>query len=255
MEYVPFGMESFDDVVGSVCDGIALVLVGCKVKTWPRHRWKGSDIATNQIALCDAVHGLLSWTYPLFVESFGKARPAVALPTPGLVRIAAEPANPADGHGGDGGDDREAGGVERQDDPPGLPGEDLVPGSEDNTRFRAKGVAFVTSRPLGTLVITRLIMEPLRELLDRKLFVGSKSLRRCSSLQLHRQPREVRISTRCRFENLDSAWLQQMFWGTAFHEACSAFKPSDVDLHTTIRCDRGKAGLGFPNGEPKWMHG
>ena len=39
---------------------LVLALSGALFKPYPRHRWLGADYTTNQVGICEAVHGLLS---------------------------------------------------------------------------------------------------------------------------------------------------------------------------------------------------
>ena len=45
-----------------------------KPNLWPRHRWTGADVAVDELARIEAVHGLLTATYPRLLIAF--ARPS-----------------------------------------------------------------------------------------------------------------------------------------------------------------------------------
>jgi hypothetical protein len=181
--------EDPNTVARLVADGLSMGLVSSKFNEWPRHRWKGADIAVNQFGLLDAVHGILSWVYPLFIESFKPAKknlldsvePMAAVPeaeAAGAAPVAAGLCNPA-------GECADASGDLALVAPGELRGDYLGPqlvqseafttdAAAANKRFRTKGLAFVHSNPGANLIMTRLIMEPFRELLDQKLYIGSK---------------------------------------------------------------------------------
>ena len=177
-----------------VSEGVSMALVGGKMHEWPRHRWRGADISVSQLGLLEAAHSMLSWVYPLFVQSF--QRPAATtnnmpdveeMPGPGPEPSAgsdeARPAAVVAVAAAAGSDDPPV--PEQQPQPRGQdageaqnPASQPFPSSEDNTRFRSKGLRFVQSDVLFQMYTMRLIMEPLRELLDRKLYIGSKRFER-----------------------------------------------------------------------------
>ena len=169
--------ETLEKKLDMVADGVTSVLAGAKLHRWPRHRWKGYDIALGQLGLLDAVHGILSFTYPDFVDSFRpkKGKPqngSDANAGPGAVPLAALADRPAgveaQPEGGNG--------VEQpiHSSQPHNVSEQSNGTAEDNARFRSKGLEFVESEPLNKLLIMRLVLEPLRTLLENKLYVGSK---------------------------------------------------------------------------------
>ena len=52
-----------------VTSALLLSLVGKNFSTYPRHRWLGCDISTDEFGLCEAVHGLASSTYHRMLSS------------------------------------------------------------------------------------------------------------------------------------------------------------------------------------------
>ena len=179
-----------DKKVAMVADGVAMALLGGKLHEFPRHRWRGADVSTSQIGLLLACHNLLEWVYPLFVESFGKRSKRATMPDveelhvmpalvegpgPAPVAAAAAVAAPAAADGNDEPDNH--------DDPVGQPAAaapasdsanaTAPPSAKDNQRFRTKALEFIQRGVLNTMFMMRLVMEPLRELLDRKLYIGS----------------------------------------------------------------------------------
>ena len=52
-----------NDIKEKVVSGLLLVLSGKLFRTFPRHRWLGADNATDEIGLCEAVHGLASQAF------------------------------------------------------------------------------------------------------------------------------------------------------------------------------------------------
>ena len=184
IEYVLAPGEDPEAAKDFVAAGVSSTLVS-RFFEWPRHRWRGADLALNAFGLLESIHDLLSHTYPLFCDGFVtksssssdqvEAMPtsAEAEPFPGFFEndppaadlvVLPEAASAAD--------------VAAESLSPPVSGEVSEPSSgpkaEDNAVFRAKGRAWVSLKPGDLMKITRLVMEPLRVLLDDKLFVGGK---------------------------------------------------------------------------------
>ena len=67
--YVAGGVDIDEGVLRSnVVQGLLSALCGKSFSTYPRHRWLGCDVSTDQFALLEAVHGLGSATYRRFLE-------------------------------------------------------------------------------------------------------------------------------------------------------------------------------------------
>ena len=181
VEYILQPGESPEEVRQKVPRWASMVLVSSKFQEWPRHRWTGADIALSQWGLLDAVHGLLSWSYPTFVASFGSedrrrsdmpdTEPMDVEPTPDSGGLpAASSAAPAAAAG------LNSDGAEANVGPQPVPAQVLDDGlsAEANKRFRTAGMKWVASQPLWQMIMIRLIMQPLKELLEFKLWVGSE---------------------------------------------------------------------------------
>ena len=111
--------------------------------------------------MLEAIHGLLRPTWMEFMTLLDLRRRHVAESDEGIA--APETADDL---------------CEDADRPAGTCGEQSgegpqPPSAADNARYRAKATELVNSRPLGILTLLRLIMEPLRVLLDNKLFQAS----------------------------------------------------------------------------------
>ena len=72
VEYILQPGESAADAKEQVARGVSSALCSSKFFEYPRHRWTGADISVSQWGLMEAVHGLLSWTYPRFKASFDR---------------------------------------------------------------------------------------------------------------------------------------------------------------------------------------
>ena len=180
IEYMLSPGESPETAKEFVAQGVAANLVS-RFFEWPRHRWRGADLAVNSFGLLSAIHGLLEHVFPLFVESFKTSSKGNAFPDLEAMPAAASSGPPASAAAASSGPPESApAGADAA--PLQLPGEPSGPEApaasqktaEDNVRFRSKGLSWVQSGPLDQLTISRLIMEPLRVLLDKKLFVGSR---------------------------------------------------------------------------------
>ena len=183
--------ECADQKKELVAEGVSQIVAGSQIHQWPRHRWKGADIAASDVGLLETVHGLLSSVCPIFVDSCRQHRrtdrtcmetveamPGAAgsgsaeagddddVAAASAAELAlvpyAEPAHVGDAFAAAAGAAGVAGGASGG------------PGAEDNSRFRSKAKTFVEQKPHDALVQIRLVIEPLRVLMDLKLWIGSQ---------------------------------------------------------------------------------
>ena len=187
VQYFPRPHEDITRVPHMLANGIVSALFGSQVPLWPRSRWKGADIVVSQIALLDSVHGLLSAAYPVFCQRIGatagKAPPCVYPPRAGggAPIPPVEDAQPAQAH------------VVNSDGPAHR---------HEQERWRSASLAFLKTDPLGMLMTLRFVLEPLRLLLDAKLFMSSKRWER------QQLARAARASTT---HGPEALWLERDF--------------------------------------------
>ena len=221
--------DCIEDKLGLMVHAVETALVPSKLDDWPRHRWRGADLALNKYGLMDAIHAILFHTFPLFVQAF------YSPPIPSSIMPDTEPMQPiaaaeheqqqdgehqASGPGQQQEKETEAPSYQQQQDQPG-PEKQNRPETpaEANSRFMRKASQFIRAPPsnlTNAMLTARLRMEPLRVFLDKKLFVGSKQW------ELHQQARaaapppgstwphrefSLTISASNRFE---SAFFEQM---------------------------------------------
>lgn len=160
--------------------GVLTALCASRPEVYPRSRWTGCDVATDDLGIIEACHGLLSGTYRRFIASFGsgggQARPSPTTPPQSDVAHAplaledvaqAMPVLQA-------GEEPEAPsaatllGPDRQADP----GAELD-WAAANAAFRRDAAEWLQSKPFGKIVLQRLLMEPLRRLLSSQFKVAS----------------------------------------------------------------------------------
>lgn len=170
IEYYPRQGDHEDVINHNMASALTSVLFGSMIHRWPRHRWRGADIATSQIALLCACHGILRPAFEEFMRlstAVAGRRPRAAQDDAGpgarapLAPIAAGKAPAPDGSG------------QGEGQPQGDEREGRATTAEDNERFRSQAIAFIRTEPLGLLIVIRLVMEPLRRLLDKKLALAS----------------------------------------------------------------------------------
>ncbi|CAK0908812.1 unnamed protein product, partial [Prorocentrum cordatum] len=151
------------DIVYLVQDGLLVALAHRSYSTYPRHRWTGCDISTDEIGILAACSGILGRVYKAFLQTFPKAnRPVRAAGEAGaaaILPLAAPDTVPA---------------IMDADRPVPAPAGEVGGNAaeaptetwqEAQARHRRLGEAFVESEPLGLLMIARTCMEPLRILL------------------------------------------------------------------------------------------
>lgn len=169
---LPTATEDKTVVLQHLVTGLVTALCASKPSVYPRHRWTGCDIATDELSIIEACHGLLTGTYKRFVACY----------QPGLARIfdrsapvvtSAQLGCPAlmddtnDG-GGDGlgpttEDDEGVAVVGGEGEPAGGGAEDGASWALINAARRRDAARWLASAPFGHLVLQRLVMEPLRE--------------------------------------------------------------------------------------------
>lgn len=177
--YLPVGKEySHDNLVKFVSDGVVSALCASQPVLYKRARWTGADLSTDCLGILEACHGLLSSTYMRFAASFQHASRArkVLLSQPeglggareqsirhsaaGVAPDAAAAELPVAVLSAAGDMDATAG---QEADPRAAE----LNWPEINASHRRQGATWVAGKPLGLLMLQRLVMEPLRQLLVR----------------------------------------------------------------------------------------
>ena len=180
--YIAPGKEpAFRDrksVLDHVVSGLTVALAACQPALYNRSRWTGSDRAVDDLAIIEAVHKLLSTTFARFAASYltgARARQTLAhgqrLADYELVRLVAvegeavaDDAAPGDAAQASGG-----GGAANDDEE----NEEKATFAEQNSKDRSAAWKFMCNQPLGWMVLTRLLMEPLRHHLARQFLIAS----------------------------------------------------------------------------------
>lgn len=148
-----------------VANGLITALAGTMFEQYPRHRWVGADIAVDRCTLLCLVHNLGRGAYARYMGNFG--------PGPSADKLA-----PDDGQEGlappllaveDGEAYAAGGGAEgAEGDGPGSMDPSLSRAAF-NDASRRVAEAWWRQDPTLNLVITRLVMEPARELMSQYL--------------------------------------------------------------------------------------
>ena len=165
--YVPPGTEVSEDFLAAqVTKALLLATTSRAFKTYPRHRWTGCHEATDQVGLLDIIHGVGTAAFQVLLTGAAVPQPP---PPPQPEAAAGE----ADQHG-----DRPAA------MPVPIAADDLVllqTGDEDalpqaggegpsdwaakNARSQKMALQWLGDHPLPSLIMLRLVMQPLAELL------------------------------------------------------------------------------------------
>ena len=66
--------------------GLLTALLSSRPGLYPRHRWTGCDLATDDVGIVEACHSLPSTTYRRFVNRAGLARAQLLVAAPTLLR-------------------------------------------------------------------------------------------------------------------------------------------------------------------------
>ena len=157
-------------------------------KLFPRHRWTGSDIATDEIGLMLCVHNMLHDAYAAFLISFGHSGARALAPSragnPGSQQasqlLAIEDAVGDPGHEDAPGDHEAEHAREAEPDVEQPPFVEAVGGigaadwQKMNMKFRQQGFLFIKQQPLATVMLLRLCIEPLRLLMSAHFLLAGK---------------------------------------------------------------------------------
>ena len=156
--YLPAGTEGAvdrDKILNHMTAGLITALCSTQPELYVRHRWTGSELATDDLGILESCHQLLSTTSRRFVLAY---QPALAKTLP--ARPLQQPAAIQDADIGGAGAEREG---EREE------GDNHA---AVNARNRQIAFGWTSSQPLGKLVLSRLIMEPLRQLLSEQFRIS-----------------------------------------------------------------------------------
>ena len=176
--YVPPGVEVDEEQLRlSSAKAMVLALAPALFKVYPRHRWVGCDIATDQVLLAQCVHGLGS---ACFLEICGdlQATQADAADNVGgfggdAVEEATVPLDPevmTQTAIGAGGTLHEAPGLQQEVEGaeaaagaacgPLDPSREATAYAQEIARRKRVAMAFYKSQPLGRLILLRLCLKP-----------------------------------------------------------------------------------------------
>lgn len=246
-----------------VTAGMITALAAKQPEVYPRHRWTGADLCTDQFGVLEACHRLLSTSFKRFVTGYeGGLHSDRRLPQPPQGKPAE-----ASGYSAAGGSEAvpaplaEEAALVPLGDPSGLPDGDSSsqpPGggtawAEVNALHRRVAAEWISSRPMAKLVLQRVAMEPLRQLLTTQFRVASddwEQAQRAKVLEAAAQGdhqwkvRQYRIvlAASCIDENkchtqLQALFREPMLWKTMPAEAYTVgFQALSFRLISRIGC-------------------
>ena len=172
--YVSAGLGAIskrEDVIEHLTSGLTAALCSSQPRLYPRSRWTGADLATDDLGILECVHKLLSTTFFRFAASHTSGALRSMLLDAGRWAAMYEPATHTpirDSATEPGADDDHA-----DDGLPGLPVMDSQATSADwikmNAKRRRLACAWLATSPLGHIMLQRLCMEPLRVYMERQL--------------------------------------------------------------------------------------
>jgi hypothetical protein len=147
-----------------LANGLVTALAGHMFELYPRHRWCGADLAFDRCGLMEAVHNLGSGSYRQFMALLG-ARSSAAEPSmdgePHELHALDDVVGPADAR-----DDLAADFNAAAQDGAEF---DLNAKRALNAKHRRLASEWWETKPLAALVTSRLVMEPLRQLMKDHL--------------------------------------------------------------------------------------
>jgi len=161
--YLPAGTAGALDrerVLNHMTAGLITALCSSQPELYVRHRWTGSELATDDLGILESCHQLLSTTFRRFVIHYqpALAKQLPAVPTRPALQMGPEPPSLCDSSG--------------PADPKAPEKDEKDSHAAVNAKNRQMAFAWTSSKPLGKLVLSRLVMEPLRQLLSEQFRVS-----------------------------------------------------------------------------------
>lgn len=188
IEYFPpagLPLRPDSEYLNHLTAGLLAALCACQPQTYPRSRWTGADLATDSLGIMEACHKLLSTSFARFVATFEPAARAQKLLAAGAAQAREEDqasgsAMPEQLHmlcdaEGPGAQGHSAELVAASPVAEGADAATSPTWAEVNALHRRVALAWLASRPLDTLLLQRLVMEPLRQLLASQFRVSSQA--------------------------------------------------------------------------------
>eukprot|EP00971_Amphidinium_carterae_P352749 6492721-Amphidinium_carterae.6 len=184
VEYFPRGASMVDtdkEILSNIiAEGLTWCLAGKAPPAWPRHRWTGAAESVDALGLLCVCHSLLLPTYQSFAMCM--SCPSASLSSRGVLK-GMSAAGAATGVGGQswnmvgealpGTSLDVVGHVEATGADPALP-EHLKSAEQHSGDIKA-ALEWMSEDPLAILLATRILMEPLRELLHHQFEAVSSS--------------------------------------------------------------------------------
>lgn len=169
---------------GHLAAGLLAALCSSQPSTYPRSRWTGADLATDSLGIVEACHRLLSTSFLRFAAFFehdSRSRRLLAASAASLegegqgAGAADEEVRPvADDEDGPTMGDAQSADASAIDQPlPTAPGPTAT-WAEINAAHRRIAAEWLLKAPLPTLMLQRLVMEPLRQLMASQFRVASQ---------------------------------------------------------------------------------
>ena len=228
--YIPIGALLPDEAAlrQRVAHAALLSLGGSNWHTYPRSRWVGCEISTDEIGLAMSIGSVFEEAYIDFVRSCGgsPAGSAVARGHAHQQPLLVIRDEVADGDlAGNGGADAPQGG----DVPAPAPGAADAASTNDfavkNARYRATAIEWLRSSPFPRVIILRTCMEPWRKLMQKYIESSSdkwdlqqKAYEASCWSDRGAEPRRLRVLeyAKLTFENSFLEELLQLFGGEAW---------------------------------------
>eukprot|EP00971_Amphidinium_carterae_P126275 2501537-Amphidinium_carterae.2 len=185
VEYYPEcnrgGPTTRSDISKMVASALLCCLVAHKPVTWPRHRWHGAEVATEEVLRLEVVHKLLTHTWSRFMKLFEKKQKKTtsAFGASGLLAVQV---GEVDGCGADHDNHMQNEQIEGRDSgatdvlhavsPDPLL--ERLRSSADHSQDRQKATEWLKSGPSSKLLIMRYTMQPLMEHLFAQFKIASE---------------------------------------------------------------------------------
>lgn len=263
--YAPLGAGGQVDrrqVLRHLTTGVLTALCACRPEVYPRHRWTGCDLATDDLGILEACHSLLSTTFlRVVVQATGDPRrPLIATGSTAQLELGslaledigdndmlddmlvdAEAVASCPTAGGE----RHGGGMGEGAEPTDF--------AKVNAVHKRSAAEWLRARPLGHLMLQRMLLEPLRQLLGAQFKVAGaeweqeqacKAAAAVAAGDLSTGSRQYRLALaaqgdaeqRCR-EQVAEIWGSEALWSCVpLHDCTVSFRALDFKCISSLAC-------------------
>jgi hypothetical protein len=155
------GLESatHEDLVDAISDSLVAALCPSSPKLYPRHRWRGAQVATDNIGVIEMVSRILTGAYKDFVRAMASKSKGASSGDVSHGELAGSNLQSSERPDGSTSQDKDLDGLDRS--------------PEANERHRKLALEYVLIEPLARISLVRITLQILQHLTDRRFWYDS----------------------------------------------------------------------------------